>query len=105
MESISDDDSYDRYEFRGRSDRTIGPVHAAVCDNDLATLQTLLAESPRLNDGMLEETPLMIAVVRNKREAARMLLEAGADPICLHEDGVGSYTPLSVAASRGRDEI
>lgn len=47
----------------------------------------------------------MIAVIRNKREAVRVLLEAGADPINLQDGGVKCYTPLSVAIARGHDEM
>lgn len=88
-------------------DLTQYPVQAAIRDGDLAKLQTLLAGAGHNinHDPGVTDAPLMAAVILNNREAARMLLDAGADPLLQQEDGVECYTPLSVAFSRGHDEI
>ncbi|SPO06096.1 uncharacterized protein DNG_08785 [Cephalotrichum gorgonifer] len=83
------------------------PVYTAVCDGNLAKLQTLLEAGRELDlETRIEfDTPLMAAVKRNNLEAVQMLLEAGADPCYPHVDGVGEYTPLHTAAQWGHLEI
>lgn len=100
-----DDESWAGTRLRG--DFTQYPVHAAVRDRDLAKLQALLAGAGHdiNHEPGATDVPLMVAAILNNREAARMLLEAGADPLLPHEDGVGCYTPLSVATSPGHDEM
>lgn len=111
MEPISDDDdgrdldSDPLEETRGLFDPAKHPAHVAVCTDDIPKLQTILTAGYNFDDYSQYETLLMVAVMRNKREAARVLLEAGADPMKLCADGVGDYTPLSVAVARGYDEM
>lgn len=108
------DDNYESYDdaepwawTRLSRDLTQYPVQAAIRDGDLAKLQTLLAGAGHNinHNPSVTDAPLMAAVILNNREAARMLLEAGADPLLTDEDGVACYTPLGVAFSRGHDEI
>lgn len=83
-------------------DLTQYPVQAAIRDGDLTKLQTLLAGAGHNinHDPGVTDAPLMAAVILNNREAASMLVEAGADPFLPQEDGVGCYTPLGVAFLR-----
>lgn len=85
-------------------------LHAAVRDNDLSSLQSQLAsdtvdlEAP--SRGFVTwGTALHVAVECNNITAAHMLLEAGAEPLQVWEDGVDSYTPLSLAARLGHAEL
>lgn len=94
-------------QMRTRFEAAQHLIHLSVCDSDLAHLQTLLGgEGLDINnDDSWEQAPLTVAVQCDNLEAARILLEAGADPLHLHAHGLGCYTPLSTAASRGRLEI
>lgn len=102
-----DDDSDFLYDSEtGQSfDPAKHPVHAAVYANDIATLQTLIAAGHHVDDQELNDSPLTIAAEQNNRETARVLLEAGANPIDVHGGGNHDYTPLSVAVIRGHDEM
>ncbi|MBE3045431.1 ankyrin repeat domain-containing protein, partial [Candidatus Bathyarchaeota archaeon] len=114
MDPIRDDDNnlQDDYDDFGEAARVLAdpmrhPVHAAVYDNNLAGLQTCLAagHDVDIRNNESGKTSLMVAVIHNKREAARILLQGGADPLLMHAGGNDDYTPLDIAASRGHDEM
>ena len=82
-------------------------IHLSIFDSDLAQLQALIERKGfDINDNKSgEAAPLMTAIICDNLEAARILLDAGADPLYPHPDGLGCRTPLSTAASLGRFEI
>ena len=106
-----EDDDYRYLDYYGKMRaRFVAGQHLiqlAIFDSDLIQLRALIDEDGiNINeDKSGGDCPLMTAVVCDNLEAARILLEAGADPFHPHVDGLGCYTPLSVAASRGRLEI
>ncbi len=78
---------------RGRGNDVWAMLRSAA-DGDIATLQALIAREPSLVDcGYQYYRPLFFAVRSNQLEAVRLLLDAGAGPMC---DGLGyqpSYRP------------
>lgn len=84
------------------------PVVAAVFKGDLATLKALLAAGHDVKSRESKgrwDNPLVTTVENDSLEAARMLLEAGADPCDPHYGAVSEYTPLSRATDRGHIDI
>ena len=59
----------------------VGPLHAAILDDDIHLLQELLDDGEDINQKAEEsgQTPLMQAILAGKIEAAELLLHAGAD--------------------------
>lgn len=78
------------------------PLFAAVLKNDVAKIAKLLDGGEDINSrDRHKRTPLLLAVDENKIEAARLLIERGADlTVCAF-----SFTPLTTAATYGFLEI
>jgi hypothetical protein len=78
------------------------PLFAAVMKNDVAKIAKLLDVGEDINfRDRHKQTPLSVAVDENKIEAARLLIERGADlTVC-----ACSFTPLASAATMGHLEI
>ena len=81
-----------------------GPVHDAVKDGDLARLQELIEAGEDLTaQDKFVGTALHWAALKNDSNAARLLINAGAD---VNSPKVGGHeTALHVAAERGRAEV
>ena len=74
--------------MRGEGNYTL--LHDAAYFNSTSCLRVLLRFAPHLVDAVedvLNETPLMKAVYHDKRDAAKMLLRAGADVWTKDNDG------------------
>ena len=73
--------------------------HEAAHDNRIACLRVLLTFAPRLVDAVnkCNVAPLMWAVKNRKRDAAKILMEAGANVWRKNNDGntVFYYAPLT----------
>ena len=85
-------------------------LHAAVRDNDISSLRSYLSSGTfdleaRDRGWVKYGTALHVAVECNNMTAAYMLLQAGAEPLAVQEDGIEGYTPLSLAARLGRTEL
>jgi len=80
------------------------PLHEAAEENDVALIKQLLAAGININstEGKDGETPLQRAITKNSIEAARLLVEEGADVNKPRADG---ETPLQMAEGRNRPEI
>ena len=89
-----------------------GQLLNAVNDGDAAGLARLLAAGADPNasiavrtqsGGAVQDTTLVAAARHGRLEAARLLLDAGADPSRASSDGsLGGATPLMAAAARAR---
>lgn len=77
-----------------------GPLGNAAKSGDIGQIKQLLAEGADVNEPGLA-TPLFYAVQRNHTDAARLLIERGADVNRASTWG----TPLHEAAKRGNAEI
>lgn len=78
-------------------------LHKAIKDGDLATLKTVASEKTPLHEiDTAGLTPLILAIALDNDDAARLLLEAGADPA--QKDTRGN-TPLHTAAQRNNRNI
>src|SRR5690606_1944734 len=79
------------------------PLHEAAGQNDVATIDRLLAEGVEIDarDGS-RATALLVATQGNKVEAARALIVAGADVNA--KDGIDD-SPYLYAGARGHLEI
>ena len=64
-----------------RSEYNYTLLHEAASWNSISCLRVLLRFAPHLVDavGVNTETPLMLAVMRDNIDAAKMLVRAGAD--------------------------
>lgn len=79
-----------------------GPLHDAAKAGDLAKIESLIAEGADLSEVLLPfGTPLHWAINGGRTEAAKALLEAGADPDADFKLAGMSLAPLQVAASNG----
>ena len=58
------------------------PLHIAAAQGDLDSIRTLVAQGRDVNEGesFMHSTPLATAVSANQAEAARLLLQLGANP-------------------------
>jgi len=75
----------------------------AAAAGDVPALESLLARDPGLaSEGYWYTPPLHFAVREGRLEAARLLLEAGADPAVV---GLGGEDLVTTARDRGHDEI
>ncbi len=82
----------------------VGPLHDAVKDGDTARLQELIAAGEDLEaQDKFVGTALHWAALTGNADAARILIEAGAD-LNTHARGDGT-TALHVAAQRGSVEV
>lgn len=84
-------------------------LQCAAGDGDLERLRLLLdrGDAECLLDSFTDDlawTPLHYAVSEGHREAAQLLIDAGADPN-LFADGLGLDTAISLAADRGDIEM
>ena len=79
-------------------------LHAAIEAGDAAAVRRHIEDGADIEafGGELQSTPLNLAAIRDRPEAARLLLDAGADPNALGKDG---GTALLTAAFLGRGEI
>jgi ankyrin repeat protein len=87
---------------------SVNDLHAAVRRGELAAIADLLKESPRLANARSETDPrgtypLHVAAEFGQAEAAKLLLEHGADVALL--DAENDAIPLSWAAFFGRPEV
>jgi ankyrin repeat protein len=81
-----------------------GPLHDAVKDGDLARLQELIEAGEDLAaQDKFVGTALHWAALKDNVDAARILIDAGAD-VNLPKIG-GQETPLHIAAERGSAEV
>ncbi len=80
------------------------PIHDAASAGDLAKINALLAANPALVNAKSENsaTPLMYAVHFGKTEAAKLLLQKGADVNVNNSDG---ETALFEAAAYGQVDV
>ncbi|MBA63249.1 MAG: hypothetical protein CMJ76_12900 [Planctomycetaceae bacterium] len=80
------------------------PLYKAAEQNDIARVKQLLAEGVEIDQtaGSDGETALHRAITRRSTEAAKILIEAGADINKPRSDG---QTPLEMARVRNRTEI
>lgn len=97
----------------------LGEILVAIRDNNLDFLELLLSRNPDLNkrEGDSGVTPLIEAIIRDDRAAARLLIEHNADVNFTSEIAVASSprqwavnwtvngTPLQVAAQLGRSNM
>ena len=79
-------------------------LYKAAEGNDVARIKQLLAEGADIDlvAGKDQETPLHRAITRGSTEAAKILIESGADINKPRRDG---QTPLEMARLRNRTEI
>jgi ankyrin repeat protein len=85
-------------------------IHQAAAAGNVKELSRLLAlDASRVNQlDRLQMTPLHHSAYRGKPQAARFLLEHGADPNSswdLVATGDGHWTPLHIAARQGDAEV
>ena len=95
----------DEVDWTGRwRGQTIWEVLNAARDGDASRLRTMLKADPTLVDAEFWYTPpLHFAVREGHLEAARMLLNAGAD--IFHRSLYAQETLLQMALDRGHDEV
>ncbi len=79
-------------------------IHAAIINNDLESVKTLIASGSDINEKepASGSSPLTTAAMMNRKEIARLLVEAGADLNQANSDG---STALHTAAFFCRTEI
>ena len=79
-------------------------IHAAIINNDLESVKTLIASGSDINEKepASGSSPLTTAAMMNRKEIARLLVEAGADLNQANNDG---STALHTAAFFCRTEI
>lgn len=79
-------------------------IHAAIINNDLESVKTLIASGSDINEKepASGSSPLTTAAMMNRREIAKLLVEAGADLNQANNDG---STALHTAAFFCRTEI
>ena len=89
----------------GTSAVVAGPLHDAVKNDDLARLQELVeaGEDPNAMDKFVG-TALHWAAFKNNIDAARLLIDAGAD-VKLPKRGGGKQTAMHFAAERGSVDV
>ena len=80
------------------------PLYQAADSNDVARIKQLLAEGADIDlaVGKDQETPLHRAITRGSTEAAKILIESGANINKPRSDG---QTPLEMARDRNRTKI
>ena len=80
------------------------PLYKAAESNDVARIKQLLAEGADIDlaAGKDQETPLHRAITRGSTEAAKILIESGANINKPRSDG---QTPLEMAGVRNRTEV
>jgi ankyrin repeat protein len=72
----------------------------AVSDNDLATVTNLLATDVDVDTrGDFDQTPLHLAILRDNVTLVDQLLQAGADPLAVDEEGKNAVTFAVLAGS------
>jgi hypothetical protein len=82
-----------------------GPIHDAARAGDLAKVQSLVKEDPKLVssvDAQYGQTPLHIAAFNDHKDVAEFLLANKADVNAKSKNG---STPLHLAAARGNKDI
>ena len=78
------------------------PIHVAVQNNDLGTLEALINNGANLNKyNRDKDTPLLIAVKENNPQIVEKLLEEGVD---LERNDTNQKSPLDVAISLDNQE-
>ncbi len=86
--------------FGSVSSAVAGPLGNAAKAGDIAEIERLLNEGADVNESGLA-TPLFYAIQYNHTDAARLLIERGADV-----DKASTWgTPIHEAAKRGNAEI
>ena len=90
--------------MRGEFSYTL--LHDAVWDNSTSCIRVLLRFAPHLLDAVNglfnNETALMRAVENENRDAAKMLLRAGAD---VRAKNINDETVFDIARSMGNEEM
>ena len=81
----------------------VQPLHAAVAGRNLEVVRAILEARPDVNARQqVGYTPLMGAAAAGNREMVDLLLEAGANPVLVSEDG---KTAADVAREHGHDTL
>ena len=85
-----------------RNERNFTLLHWAAYHNSTSCVSVLLRFAPHLLDAVNEfnNTPLMCAVRSDRRDAAKILLRAGADVRTEDENG---YTVFDLARDRNHE--
>jgi ankyrin repeat protein len=96
-----------RNSFKGQDSEY--PLHASICQNELATLQHVLASPEaayllKSGDGCWG-TPLHLSVYLDSIEVANILLQAGADVIAGSSEHELRLSPLALAAREGNERL
>jgi hypothetical protein len=83
----------------------IHPLIRAIYIGRAKEIQDALTRVKNINDPIVREPPLILAVLIGQKEAVRLLLAAGADVNKAMQTGPKPLTPLELAKSRGDKEI
>lgn len=77
-------------------------IYKAIKNGDISQVQKLIADGADINGGTNADTLLHTAIVHDKIEIVKLLLDKGADANLPHSHG---YTPLHQAAQGGNHAI
>ena len=100
LDLMQNDASLDNYHWENNSNGTSGnALHCAIYNKNNDILKAILARQDADPDQHNENcpTPLQLAVTQNNLDAAKLLLDAGADPTITDDD---DKTPIKVAADK-----
>ncbi|KAF4338658.1 ankyrin repeat-containing protein [Fusarium beomiforme] len=80
------------------------PLSAAICNDDIAKVQDLIASSPSLIESEEDRygTPLHVSLFCDNLEALTLLLDAGADPLAASSGTDDQANALTIAGREGK---